>query len=216
MNNNHFTIAIADDHQLIRKAICNIITTFDDCSISIEASDGSELIKALEQAEELPDVCIIDISMRRMNGFDTLAAIRNRWPQMKVLILTIYAGTQNINKAFSLGANGYLLKDCNPDELFKAIKDIVTNGIYTSDLVPYQMIHHIRADKQPSPRITDREAQFLSLCCSELTYNEIAGRMGISLRTVDTYRESLFGKLHVTSRTGLVMQALQTGIVQLQ
>lgn len=208
-------IAIADDHLLVRKALCSIICAHKQYHVTIEAGNGEELIAQLEQADTLPDICILDVSMKKMNGLDALVIIKKRWPSVKVLMLTIFNTHFNVMKAFKSGANGFLLKDSNPDELFLALEEIYHTGMYISDLIPGHMLRELKHDKFVIPHITEREMEFLILCCTDLTYGEIAEKMGIGLRTVETYRESLCGKFKVTSRAGLVTYALQNGIVPL-
>lgn len=215
--NQLIRVAIADDHTLIRRGICSMIESFLGFDITAEADDGSELIKKISGLETLPDICILDVSMKNLNGFDTLAAIKQEWPGIKVLMLTMYSSRFNITRAFKLGATGYLLKDSDPSELRDALRKLYRNEIYLSRQISYDVLRNIKNENQLVPKFTEREMEFLALCCTDLTYAEIAEHMGISQRTVESYRDSLFLKLEVTSRSrsGLVIRALQNGMIPL-
>ncbi len=207
------TVALADDHVILRKGVAEIISKFDGMTVTIEAGTGKELLTKLEKADILPDVCVIDINMPEMNGYDTTAAVRSRWPQVKVLALSMYDTELNIIRMLRAGANGYILKDNDPEDLRDAIRGVMVHQYYHSDLVSGRRMHQVQSSYDKlAPEINDREFQFLQLCCSELTYKEIAEQMFLSPRTIDGYREALFGKLGVTSRTGLVMYAMKAGL----
>jgi DNA-binding NarL/FixJ family response regulator len=150
--------------------------------------------------------------MPGLNGYETLKEIKRRWPEVKVLIFSMYNNEFSVMKILKEGANGYLQKNCPPRQLQRALADIYYNGIYNAESAAPQLIrllHH----KDSLPDITDREMEFLHHCCSELTYKEIAGLMHLSTRTVEGYRDALFNKLNIKTRTGLVMYAVRNGIV---
>ena len=210
-------VALTDDHAILRKGVAEIISRFDGIEVIMEAGNGKELLSKLESAEVLPDVCIIDINMPEMNGYETAAEIKKRWPDIRMLALSMYDTELNIIKMLRSGANGYVLKDNDPEDLRIAILEVHKNGFFHSDLVTGRMLHILRdSATRAALDINEREQQFLKLCCSELTYKEIADKMYLSPRTIDGYRESLFEKLKITSRTGLVMYAMKAGIAGLK
>jgi len=204
-------IAIADDHVIIRKGVCEIINSFGGFAVDTEASNGEELIKKLQKKEKLPDICIIDINMPVMNGYDTLLNIKKLWPAMKVLVLTMFDNEHTIIKMLTNGANGFILKNSDPKELKKALLTIEEQGYYHAEFMSGRFYATLKSND--SPKITDKEMQFLTLCCSDLNYKEIAERMNLSPRTVEGYRDNLFEKLGVRTRTALMMYAITIGIV---
>lgn len=210
-------IALADDHVILRKGVAEILSAFEGMEVIIEAGNGKDLITKLEHAPQLPDICIIDINMPEMNGYETAAAIKNKWHDIKILALSMYDTELNIIKMLRSGANGYVLKDNDPQDLKIAINQVCKNGFYHSELVTGRMLHLLH-DRNGGAAldINEREMQFLKLACSELTYKEIAEQMFLSPRTIDGYREALFEKLHITSRTGLAMYAIKAGLVDLK
>lgn len=210
-------IAIADDHTILRKGVSEILSRFEEMAVVMEAANGKELIEKIQSAPEQPDVCIIDINMPVMNGYDTAHEISRRWPDIKILALSMYDTELNVIKMLRNGANGYVLKDTDPEDLRVAIVRVARDGFYHSDLVTGRILNLLRDhDGKLNVEMNDREQTFLTLCCSELTYKEIADQMFLSPRTIDGYRESLFKKLNTTTRTGLAIYAIKAGLVRVQ
>jgi len=210
-------IAIADDHTILRKGVIEILSRFDNMTVVAEAATGRELITKLQSAATLPDVCIIDINMPEMNGYETAAEVRRLWPDVKILALSMYDTELNVIKMLRNGANGYVLKDSDPEDLKDAINKVFKDGFYHSELVTGRMLHILHdPDGKINAELNDREIKFLQLACTELTYKEIADQMHLSPRTIDGYREDLFKKLSITSRTGLAMYAIKAGLVNMK
>jgi DNA-binding NarL/FixJ family response regulator len=210
-------IALADDHAILRKGVAEILARFEGFEVVMEAGNGKELLAKMEVAATLPDICIIDINMPEMNGYETTAAIKKAWPHVKVLALSMYDTELNIIKMLRNGANGYILKDNDPEDLRIAINEVHKNGFYHTELVTGRMLHLLHdAGSKVALDLPERELNFLKYCCTELTYKEIAEKMFLSPRTIDGYREALFEKLQTTSRTGLVMYAIKAGLVDLK
>ena len=214
---NKIKIAIADDHALFRKGISELMSDFDEIEVLFDAGNGAELIKLIGEAAKKPDVCLLDINMPVLDGFETAKQVKQKWPDIKILAVSMYDQDFTIIRMLHCGATGYVLKDIEPEELKDAIVQIHTTGFYYSKAIGSDVldIAQLQEEDERYIPITDNEKQFLKLCCTELTYKEIADRMGCSPRTVDGYRDKLFTKLHVTSRTGLAMYALREGIASI-
>lgn len=211
---NIIKIALADDHNLFRKGVEELIEDFDNMEVLFSMPNGQELVNRLATATTLPDVCLLDINMPELNGFETAAVIKERWPDIKLLAVSVYDSEFNIIGMLRAGAGGYVLKDAQPEALKAAIEGVYKNGFYHSELVTGKILHQLISQPQEvnSTQLNEKEIHFLKLCCSEMTYKEIADKMEISHRTIDGYRDQLFHKLNIKSRTGLVMYALKTGI----
>lgn len=209
-------IALADDHNLFRKGMEELIEDFDNMEVLYSVPNGQELINKLSSGK-LPDVCLLDINMPELNGFETARKIKEQWPDIRILAVSVYDSEFNIIGMLRAGAGGYILKDAQPDVLRKAIEGIYENGFYHSELVTGKILHRIisQPHEVTTTQLNEKQVQFLKLCCSEMTYREIADNMGISHRTIDGFRDQLFEKLNIKSRTGLVMYALKTGIATL-
>lgn len=214
---NKIKIAMADDHNLFRKGVEEIIGDYDNMEVLFSVENGKELLAKLNTAKVLPDVCLLDINMPESNGFETAKTIKERWPDIKILAVSVYDSEFNIIGMLRAGAGGYILKDSQPAVLRKAIESLYENGFYHSELVTGKILHQIisKPNEVTSVDLNEKETQFLKLCCSEMTYREIADVMEINHRTIDNYRDQLFYKLKIKSRTGLVMYALKTGIATL-
>jgi two-component system, NarL family, invasion response regulator UvrY len=205
-------VAIAEDQEIVRKGIIEIILAFGGYSLDIEACNGKELIDKLTKAAVLPDIVVLDISMPTFDGYETIDVIRKKWPELKVLVLTMHKHEFAIIKMFRSGANGYLLKNSSPKVLQEALVSILETGLYFSEVASGKLYHRLQ-HSNIIPSLSEKEVQLLKLCHTDLTYKEIADKMSITERSVAGYRSSLFEKLCVNSRAGLVVCAIQMGLV---
>jgi len=208
----NINVAIAEDHTLMRKGLIEIISSFKDFSINIEAENGKELINKLQKTSYLPNICILDINMPIMNGYLALLTMKKNWPDIKILILTMYDNEYSIIQMLKNGANGYMLKNSDPKELQNALMSVYSKGFYHTELVSGKLMTMVQNKMPQKLKLNEREISFLSLCCSELSYKEIALEMNLSFHTIEGYRDALFEKLNVHTRTGLVLYAMNMGI----
>ena len=211
-------VAIADDHSLLRSALANLINTFEGYSIVIEADNGKDLRNKILQ-HIVPDIVLLDVNMPEMDGFETTLWLHKNYPHIKILALSMLSDEKSIIKMFRLGAKGYLLKNTDPAELREALDSVTNKGVYLSEYVSGKLVSGLHHDSEPTAKevvLNEKEREFLRWTCSELAYKDIATKMFVSARTVDDYRQSLFSKLKVHSRVGLVMYAIKNGIVEVQ
>lgn len=206
-------VALADDHTMFRRGLISILKPYRNIEVLFDAANGLELIDKIQQAEEKPAICIIDINMPEMNGYDTARYIKKHFPKIKMLALSMYDDEDNIIKMLRYGANGYLLKDSEPDVLVEALKIINEQGFYHSELITTDILHSL--EDMTTIMLSSAEIDFLKMACTEMTYKEMANTMAVSERTVDGYRDRLFTKLDVKSRIGLVIYAIRNNIVDL-
>ncbi len=213
-------VALTDDHKLLRNGLAALINSFNDFTVVFEADNGLDLQSKLT-SQNLPDVVLLDINMPGMNGFETADWLRENFADIKVLALSMMDSEKAIMRMIKNGARGYILKDCEPNELRSALVSVVTKGYYYSDLVTGNLIFSInklgKKEKETvdNPDLSAKELQFLKLATSDLTYKQIAAEMFVSERTVDGYRDALFQKFKVQSRVGMVLEGLKRDIVQL-
>jgi DNA-binding NarL/FixJ family response regulator len=207
METEKISIAIVDDHTLFRNGVANLMKEFDELKVVFEAENGQQMQYALAKHPVI-DVILMDINMPVMDGYEATAWLKRSHPGVKVLALSMFEDDQAVIKMIKSGACGYVLKESKPRELLEAIKIIHTKGIYINELVSGKLVRSV-ADADSVADISKKEMDFLKYCCSELTYKEIADKMFVSPRTVDNYREALFLKLNLKSRTGLVLHAIQ-------
>jgi len=215
--NKNVLVAIADDHSLLRSALARLINTFEGYSIILEADNGKELCERIEK-NVLPDLVLLDINMPGMDGFETTQWLHKKYPQIKVLALSMLSDERSIIKIFRLGAKGYLLKNAEPEELKQALDAIMDKNVYVSEYVSGKLVsglHNNAVSEDKEIVLNEKEREFLRWACTELSYRDIAEKMYVSPRTVDDYRQTLFNKLKVHSRVGLVMYAIRNKIVDL-
>jgi DNA-binding NarL/FixJ family response regulator len=210
METNKILIAIVDDHTLFRNGVAALMNEFDELTISFQAENGEQLQQLIKK-HPLPEVILMDINMPIMDGYATTAWLKANYPQIKVLALSMFEDDNAVIRMIKSGAGGYILKESKPRELLEAIKILHEKGVFINEMVSGKLIRSI-SSKENVAIFSKKELEFLKLCCSELTYKEIADKMFVSPRTVDNYRESLFEKLGLKSRTGLVLYAIQNDI----
>lgn len=206
-------IAIVDDHTLFRNGVAALMREFSNLQVLFEADNGHHMQQLITQ-HPLPQVILMDINMPVLDGYGATTWLKENYPTVKVLALSMFEDDKAVIKMLKCGACGYLLKESGPREVHEAIKAIFEKGMYINELVSGKMIRSLTAADN-APAFSKNETTFLKLCCTELTYKEIADQMFISPRTVDNYREALFQKLNLKSRTGLVLYAIQNGMVKL-
>lgn len=210
-------IVLTDDHSLLRNGLASLVKDLGH-TVLFEADNGKDFIGKLD-AKQLPEIVLLDINMPEMDGYETAQWIKTNHHDIKVLALSMYDNETSIIRMLKCGARGYILKDSEPAELKAAIHALMDKGFYYSDLVSGKLMHAINKMDDDGEGLkslvplNDRETDFLKYSCTELTYKEIADKMFVSPRTIDGYRDSLFEKLHVKTRVGLVMYAIKNGIV---
>ncbi len=205
-------IAMCDDHHVMRSGLSGLLEQLGDLKVVTQAGSCEELISKLAKVEVFPDVLIMDINMHGRNGWETLLEVRAQWPDARVLFLSFLKIDDVAANLLKYKANGFLSKDCNPDELVAAITRIHQDGSY----LPRQ-VTRLMKDTQGIGRrkLSPNELRFLSFCADDLTYAEIADKMHVSPRTVDSYRSSLFEKLNVRTKGGLIVYAIRNGIISI-
>lgn len=208
---------MADDHVLLRNALASLIDSFENCQVIFQAGTGKELTEAIKKGID-PQVVILDLNMPEMDGFETAQWLQEQQPEILVLMLTMYDSELSLIRLLQAGVKGFLKKDIHPSELKFAIQSVVQNGYYYSNHTTGKLVNLFRQHSDGNSLIqrsvlNDQEILFLKLACSDLTYKEIAQRMSLNPRAVDTLRDQLFIKLDVKSRVGLALVAIRQGVV---
>ncbi len=210
-------IALVDDHILLRDALSGVISSFQHCSVITKADNGKDFIEHIHSAL-LPDLIILDINMPVMDGYETAKWVKDRYPEINIIILTMFDSDIALIRLLQSGVKAFLRKDTHPKELEFAIESVTETGYYYSQNSSGKLANVFRNPTRNFSThpisLSDKEITFLKFSSSEMTYKEIAKQMYISPRTVDNYRDSLFDKLQIKSRVGLAMYAIKNGIVQ--
>jgi DNA-binding NarL/FixJ family response regulator len=213
MPNENIAVAIVDDHTLFRSGLASLMEEFEEINVVFEAVNGQDFQEKLKKNATV-EVVLMDINMPIMDGYATAKWIKTYAPEINILALSMFEDEKAIIEMLKAGAGGYLLKESKPSELLIAIKTIKEKKFYINDLVSGRLLSSLKGDST-KPVLSEKELVFLQLCSTELTYKEIASDMGLSPRTVDNYREALFAKLNIKSRTGLVVYGIKNGWVKI-
>jgi two-component system nitrate/nitrite response regulator NarL len=210
-------VLIADDHPVVRKGLQNCFAKQGKLKIVGEAADGDE---ALRKARELsPDVVLMDISMPGMNGLAVTEVLRKEAPDMKVLILSVHSNKEYIFRVIQAGAHGYVSKEAPPEELVRAIESVYAGEPHFSeDIARAALTEFVNTGgkKEPFAQLTTREREVLVLIAEGKSNKEIADRLGIGVRTIETHRERIMRRLNIHSVAGLTKYAIANGLVSLE
>ncbi len=206
-------IALVDDHRLFRSGIASLIDKLPQYKILFEAADGEELTRKLTPKVK-PDIVLLDINMPKMDGMEAARWLSDNYPDVRVIVLSMFEDADKVLKMVKMGVKGYLLKDAEPAEFEQALEKVSQGEVYYPEFVTRHLLNNM--NKQAAlVQLNQREMEFLKLVGSEFTYREIAEIMGVSTRTVDGYRDQLFEKLQTRSRVGLVLYAIKNNLIEL-
>ncbi len=211
-------VLLADDHAVVRKGIREFLEEDGEITVVAEASDGMEALRLV--AEHTPAVAVLDIQMPGATGIEVTRQIKARYPQVRVLILTAYDDDPYIFALLRAGADGYILKSADSDELVRAVKDTVAGGKVLDPDIAAKVVAVMTSGKPASAQdqvepLTERELEILRLAGQGLTNRAIGLQLGISDRTVQGHLANIYGKLQVGSRTEAVTKALRLGWIVL-
>ena len=214
--------AIADDQKLFRKGMTALVSSFDQLSFLFEAENGKQLLELCESEQVKPDIILLDLSMPALNGLETLKILKDQYPDIKVIILTSHEAESFVLATIQAGANGYLAKNAEPEEVEIAIKEVFKNDFYFT-LPMLEVMRKGLANKINSSikldnenKLTPREQEILALICKQLNSHEIAEKLFLSHRTVEGHRNNLLLKTGSRNTAGLVLYALKHKLIDFQ
>lgn len=212
-------VYIADDQTLFRKGMSQLVKTFENVVLVKEAGNGQELLELVK--EEAPDVILMDLDMPIMDGVEASEKVLNKYPDTKIIVLSMHDTHQHVFYLMELGAHAFLLKNAEPDEVEKAIKLVIENDFYQNDLVVEALrkgaINRKKNQGRPmfdhNVTLSDREREILLLICRELTMKEIGEKLSLSEKTIQNHRARMMDKLGVRNTVGLVKYAYESGLI---
>jgi two-component system, NarL family, invasion response regulator UvrY len=215
-----YNIVLVDDHVIIRNGLKELIEKLGPYSVTAQFSNGAELLEGLERMTSSPHLIVMDVSMPEMDAEATLQSMNERTINVPVLILTLNQDDERVITLFRLGVRGYLQKTCSASMMADALSEVFRCGYYHNEFLTTSLQSREKLPKKSKRdeilnQLTDRERDFLKLVCDEkeYTYEQVAGIMKVQHRTVDGYRESLFDKFAIKSKTGLVLFVLRNGLL---
>ncbi|MEW6637644.1 MAG: response regulator transcription factor [Actinomycetota bacterium] len=210
-------VAIADDQRLFAGGLARIIGAQPGMEVVGEAHTGEEIVRLC--LEEEPDVVLMDLSMPVMDGIAATRKIKSLLPRTRVLILTVHTDDSHVFQGIKAGAQGYILKDCTPEDLARAIRAVHAGDTIMAQDIAQRMLttfEGIRSDSELAPRLTERELEVVKAIARGLSNKEIARELNISEKTVRNHASNIYKKLHIFDRTQAVLYALRKGLVDLE
>lgn len=214
-------IGIADDHKLFRKGLAGLLNSFENVAVVLEAENGIHL---LELMENVPiDLLIADLQMPQMDGFETCKAVRQSYPDVKILIVSQLTTKEAIYQIMHIGVQGYFSKDSNPDQLQEAIFSIRDKDFYFGQELGAVIREAILWEKKNKSNtissdipLTKREIEVIRMACKEYSSMEIAEKLFINVRTVETHRKKIMEKTESRNFIGVVLYALKNNLVRIE
>ncbi|HYV93012.1 MAG TPA: response regulator transcription factor [Chitinophagales bacterium] len=206
-------IIIADDHQMFIDGLKLIIQSFENIEVVGEALSGEHVLELLEKITA--EIAILDINMPGMDGIETAKEIRKKFPEVKVLIVTMYKQKEFITQLVAAGVSGYILKNTGAEELYNAIRVIHEGGEFFGEEITNEILHGMRqrASLPDAPQFSKREQEILKLLAEELTTQEIADKLFISFNTVESHRKNMLTKARVKNTAGLIRYGMHIGLI---
>lgn len=224
---NRIKVGIADDHTLFRKGVIKLLDK-ERYELIFDVQDGQSVISELSKKDSiLPDIVIMDIEMPNMNGYETVAWLRDKFPDIKILVVSMLDREETILKMLKLGVRGYLSKDMEPEDLHAALVSIYNRNYYYTDFITNKLIHAIQQNENAKhdpnyflnheawDSLNSRQKEFVRHACTEMIYDEIADKMCVSPKTIDGYRDVVFERFNVKSRVALILYAIRNNLVSI-
>jgi len=207
-------ILIADDHPIVREGFKQVLSETTDMVVAGEASNGQEVLNLIRKNKY--DVILLDISMPGRSGLEILKELRNDYPRLPILIVSIYPEEQYAVRAFRAGASGYLTKASAPHELIEAIRKVSKGGRYVSSSLAEELTYYLDGDATRAPHeiLSDREYQVMLLMASGKTVSGIAEELCLSVKTISTYRTHILKKMNLKNNAEITLYAVQNKLVE--
>ncbi len=205
-------VVIADDHSIVCSAITSMVNSFQKFEMLYEVNNGKELLSKFRFANNRPDLVLLDLNMPIMDGFETLKKLQSDFPDVKVIGLSMNDDEESYMKFIELGGNGFVSKIAKKQLLEEAMLSVIEKGYFYTEEMTNSLFRKLKQEKETDKiLISKREKELLKWIGDDLTYQEIAEKMFLSPKTIDGYRNSLFQKLDIKSRTGLAIFAIKHG-----
>ncbi len=212
MTTHKITVFLSEDHLIVRKGLKALIELEKDMVVVGEAENGFDAVKMV--SELTPMIVVMDVALPKLNGIEASRKILKDFPSTKILILSAYADDGYIEKVISIGVSGFLIKQCSPNILIEAIREISKGNVFFSPSISDRLQHLNGFSKKRSPLLSGREVEVLQLIAEGKANKEIAFELGISIKTIEKHRQGLMKKLSIHDVAGLTRYAITEGIIE--
>jgi len=217
---SEYKVYIADDQTLFRKGMGQLVSTFEDVAEVKEAGNGQELLNLIKS--EVPNVILMDLDMPIMDGIEATEKVLNKYPDVKIVVLSMHKDQQHIFYLMELGAHAFLLKNAEPQEVENAIISVVENDFFQNEITIEALRQGAKNRRKATNRpvfeqnitLSEREKEILILICRELTMKEIGHKLSLSEKTVANHRARMMDKLAAKNTVGLVKYAYESGLIE--
>jgi DNA-binding NarL/FixJ family response regulator len=210
-------VLLAEDHLLVRAGICALLRSLDGVDVVAQASEGGQALEIIAHSNPRPHIAILDISMGGMGGLEAAGRISREHPDVKVIILSMHASEEYVLQALRAGASAYLLKEAGFDELEVALRTVARGEMYFSAAISRSDIDNymrrVGNSDEPASALTPRQQEILRLLSQGLTAGQIAQKLSISSKTVETHRSQIMSRLNIFDLAGLVRYAIRVGLI---
>lgn len=225
--NKKYSVLLVDDHALFRNGLKLLLNSHEKFRVAGEAATGVEMLDWLAEADVVPDVVLLDISMPDMNGIEAAGEALGRWPDLRIITLSMYGEEDYYFKMVSQGVKGFLLKNSDITEVYAALEAVLDGGSYFSQELLFNLVSNLRSssdgendtdsreEEGDEAMLSEREKEILLLICKGLTNYEIADMLFISKRTVDKHRANILEKTNCKNTANLVVYAIKNGLVEI-
>ncbi len=210
---NKVKICLVDDHKLFRSGIKEMLLNLKQFEVIFEADNGYDFFERLGN-KWMPDLVILDINMPKLNGIEVAEQLKLAYPKIKIIILSMEANADIVNKMIKIGIDGFILKHANKEEFVAALETVKAGNTYFCATINNVLLTNIKS-KADNTQLSNKDISFLKLLCQQLSYQDIAAKMGVSVRTVEGYRDQLFEKLNIRNKMGLVIYAIKNKLVNI-
>ena len=206
-----YRIVVVDDHTLLLEAIGGLVRGFENFEVLYLCKNGQELLDKLKIPANIPDIVLMDINMPVLNGIETTKILAEKYPEVKVLALSVEENENTILKMLRAGAKGYLMKDTEKSVLREALEQVMEKGYYHTNTIARILVGSLTKSHEDT-ELKEREVEFIQHACTEMTYKEIADKMCLSPKTIEGYRDSIYEKLNIKNRIGLMLYAIRNNL----
>jgi DNA-binding NarL/FixJ family response regulator len=214
METSDIRVLLADDHVLVRAGLRVLLQSLGGIQVVAEAGSGDEAIEATQRHQ--PDVVLMDIAMPGLNGLDAAVRILKQSPHVRLIILSMYTNEDYVRQALSVGVSGYLQKGADPAELELAIKAVMRNEVYLTPAVSKQLVQeYLQGGNKPvaAPELTPRQREILQLIAEGHSTKDMAQRLSLSVKTIESHRMEIMNRLGIHDVAGLVRYAIRIGLI---